>query len=198
MPQGEINYISEKKTLPSHTAANSGTHPISRQNTEAGWVTVGTRNLMNSRDEARDKAKNTQIPADWITYRKLRNICTSSLLVDKKCHYRRQFEKFGKFEKFEQENYSSKLYKLTKYLLGWNNSSFPVSFLINGQPVNAPQKMANILLDTFPKKVENVIAALPPITDDPHKTLKAALEKWGDSANRREKFCLREISIRDI
>ena len=84
---------------------------------------------------------------------------------------------------------------MTKHLLGWDNNSAPVTFLVNGQPISAPQKMVNILIETFSKKVENLIAGLPPKNEDPHIILKNALKKWGDLAAKRETFKLREISL---
>ena len=161
---------------------------IQLKNNHKSWVKLKTRNLMKTRDDARNVARLSQNPADWQVYKNLRNLCTTSLKKDKKLHYK------SKFLEFKNENDSGKLFKMTKKLLGWSKSSAPVYFLDNGQAIRSPQKMANLLLDTFSKKVEFLLRSLPPVSEDPHSILKSALRKWGKS-NEREKFSLREISL---
>ena len=133
--------------------------------------------------------KDTQNTDDWKNYREVRNLCTSSLQADKKSYYNDQFKRF------EKENDSGKLYKKTKHLLGWKTGGAPTSFLVNGQRVCSPQKMADLQIDVFTEKIRKLVRMLPPITDDPHKILKMALQKWGPRADTRGKFSLREISL---
>ena len=143
---------------------------------------------MELRDTLRNTARLTQYQPDWAAYRKQRNLCTASLRADRKIHHKKLFSNF------ETERDTGKLYKLTKNLLGWDSTSAPSSYIVDGVQINSPKLMANVQLETFSKKVKNLIQALPPVTEDPHFLLKRALEKWGAAAQSREKFSLQEIT----
>ena len=60
--------------------------------------------------------------------------------------------------------------------------------------INAPQKMANLKLATFNKKVADLMKKFPVIKGDPLKILKMALKKWEHYADRRPKFVLKTIT----
>ena len=66
---------------------------IQIKNNHRTWVSVETRDLIKTRDTARDLAKNTQSLTDWNCYRKLRNRCTASLRTDKKISLQKIIQK---------------------------------------------------------------------------------------------------------
>ena len=162
---------------------------IQLRNNHKSWVSKTLKAKIKVRDLSREKARLSQLPADWQVYKSLRNSCTANL-KDEKRSYNKML-----FQKFESEKYISNLYKLTKNQLGWGVGGPPESLIDNGQRISAPGKMANLQLDCFVEKVAKIVRGLPPTTEDPLKILKVAILRWGQNAELRETFKLREISL---
>ena len=163
---------------------------IQIRNNHKSWVSSATKLEIKRRDSAREMARLSQDPVHWGIYRQMRNACTTSLRKDQK-EYHKIF-----YMRYETENDIGSLYKLTKHQLGWGGGGgSPESFIIDGQRVSAPTKMANIQLDHFTEKINKITRRLRDNMGDPHKTLKLALERWGALAAQRPKFQLREISL---
>ena len=79
------------------------------------WLSDATKQKMVERDVARTVAMISDSEVDWQSYRRLRNLCTNLQRKDRGCYLTTTYAKF------ETENDSSKLYSLTKQLLGWKN-----------------------------------------------------------------------------
>ena len=87
---------------------------IQRRTRYLNWLSDSTKDKMEERDKAKDKARDTKMESDWIIYRKQRNECTRLQNRDRTEHLRKTYERI------ELENYSSRLFSLTKNLLGWS------------------------------------------------------------------------------
>ena len=67
-------------------------------------------------------------------------------------------------------------------------------FIINGEQISAPQKLADVQLWAFKNKIEKLMQNLPTLKGDPLVLLKNALQKWGMFADRRPKFIFKNIT----
>ena len=86
------------------------------------------------------------------------------------------------------------MYQTTKNQLGWSNGGTPEFFILDGKRISAPIKLANIQVEAFKMKVENILNKIPVSQNDPLRLLKMSLQRWGDRADRREKFNLAKIT----
>ena len=164
---------------------------IQLKNNFKNWVTQTTLDKMKLRDDCREVARNSQKPEDWNFYRTQRNICTAALRTDRKTYLRRTYEKM------EQENDISSMHKMTRNLLGWLSGGTPDFYLLNGRRIGAAKEMANHQLSHFRDKIVRLQNEIPPQTENPHKFLISALERWGGRRHLRPKFKLREISLKE-
>ena len=169
------------KTAPLSTVQISKKHK--------NWVTGATKQLMESRDQLRDTARHSQDPLDWASYRRARNLCTSSLREDRRASAKQDFEKC------DREKDAGKLYKLTKARLGWDTGCSPITFLVNGNQVTAPKKLADIQQKFFIDKSRKLAEELPITNEDPHKLLRKAINDWGQKAEDRKSFKLRKVTL---
>ena len=78
--------------------------------------------------------------ADWLAYRRLRNLCTGLQRKDRSDHLT------STYAKIESEHDSRKLYSLTKQLLGWNHGGTPTTFCIDGRMITRQQELANTMV----------------------------------------------------
>ena len=152
------------------------------------WVSSDTKAEMTERDSAREKARHTDLPADWKTYRELRNRVNTNLDKDRKNHFKQ------KYEKHLEDNDTAAVYNTAKQQSGWKSVSTPVSFQLDGTNITAPQMMADIQMNTFENKTNKLLSQLPAQTEDPTTSLRAALEKWGVNKSRREVFSFKEMT----
>ena len=95
----------------------------------SNWLEDMTKAKMLERDMAREVARVSGSNQDWDTYRQLRNQSTRMQRADKASYQKRMFDKF------EQENDTSRLYGMTKSLLGWKKTTPPTCFQVEGRPV---------------------------------------------------------------
>ena len=144
------------------------------------WMDDETREMINERDTAREKARTSKLDEDWNQFKTIRNRCTLAVRKRKKKHLA------GIYIEIEKNNDSKSLYNMTKSHLGWKSGGPPQSFLIDGKKISAPQQMAQEQLKYFNKKVEKLLEDLPPKTDDPLATLKQRMDKFGDPASRKK------------
>ena len=102
---------------------------------------------MEERYSARDKAVNSQSPADWQNYRRLRNICSHQTETDKTNYYTKIYSDIA------NEGNTSKLHKTTSELLGWYTGGPPKQFLIGGKLIQSPVEIANKQIKYFSEKI---------------------------------------------
>ena len=133
---------------------------------------------MKERDEMRQEAVNSKRMEDWKKYRQMRNKCTAELRNDRKNFLRKQYELH------EENNDVKSLYNQLKNQMGWKANGPPVSLRMEDEIIRSPRKMANILNKFYKEKIEKLINKLPQSNEDPMKTLKGAMERWGDRTNR--------------
>ena len=97
------------------------------------WVTEETKNLMSERDNARETARISNLPENWRHYRELRNTVNKQLDKDKNKYFK------DKYEKHLKENDTAATYNTAKFQTGWKSAATPVSFLVDGIRITAPQ-----------------------------------------------------------
>ena len=66
--------------------------------------------------------------------------------------------------------------------------------VFEGKNVTAPQKIANIQVNYFSKKVKKLMDAIPDTNLDPLCYLKNALERWGNVKTSRPLLKFRKIT----
>ena len=137
------------------------------------WVSNNTKTLMTARDKMRDRAVQTGSQEDWGEYRRLRNLCNKCVKTDRGQNLKNHFERLL------ANMDTRRIYNLAKKKMGWKKMGSPEVFLVNGEKVTNPKKMAEIQIDTFYNKVKKLIDKLPPQVNDPLKYLKRALSRWG-------------------
>ena len=145
---------------------------------DTAWVSANTKSLMTDRDRVREEARCGQDPTKWNSYRKLRNKVNTELDKDRREYYLNIYSK-----QLEQKDVSG-IYKLAKIQAGWKATSTPVSFLVNGRKVTAPQELADVQLQSFKNKTATLIRNLPPPPEDPLTNLEEAMRNWQNKDNR--------------
>ena len=152
------------------------------------WVSDNTKAEMTERDSAREKARHTDLPADWKSYRELRNRVNANLDKDRKNYFKQ------KYEKHLENNDTAAIYNTAKQQTGWKSVSTPVSFQLDGTNITAPQTMADLQMNTFENKTNKLLSQLPAQTEDPTTSLRAALDKWGVNKSKREVLSFKEVT----
>ena len=100
------------------------------------WISQRTKDLMDRRDKVRDVAVKSSRREEWREYRELRNLC--SLKVKQDINSRLKIT----FEKLQKGNDLRGLYRLAKNKMRWKIVGTPEAFLVNGNMVTSPKKMA--------------------------------------------------------
>ena len=102
----------------------------------APWVGESTKDLQRERDEAQEKAAQSDNPEDWRQFRSLRNQATAGSRADKK-----EWEK-NKLD--HRDNASTDIWKSVKGWLGWGGG-VPQTQLFTGGRIVAKQVQSIIL-----------------------------------------------------
>ena len=137
------------------------------------WVSLDLKNKMKARDSLREVARISGDAVDWSNYRKIRNEVTKDVKKTKEVHFKYIFEHLTETKD------SRKIYGTTKHLLGWQQNSSPTSLLVDGRLLKKPIEMANVLIEHFEQKINNLRSKQWPREDDPLIPLRAALDRWG-------------------
>ena len=137
------------------------------------WISDNTKRIMKDRDEMRDKAARSSQLEDWEDYKVLRNLCNKSVKKDRSDNSKKLFENL------HERKDSKGLYTLVKRKMGWKPAGAPEIFVIDGEKISNPKKMADVQMKFFKEKVENLKNKLPPQKNDPLVHLKSALQRWG-------------------
>ena len=112
------------------------------------WLSDSTKNLMRERDSARETARVSQSESDWTKYRHLRNRCTNVQKTE--CA---QFLR-SKYTDIENTNDASKLYSLTRQLLGWKQAGPPVCFQRDGKLIRKQKEVAECQAKFYREKIK--------------------------------------------
>jgi hypothetical protein len=100
----------------------------------APWVGESTKDLQRERDEAQEKAAQSDNPEDWRQFRSLRNQATAGSRADKK-----EWEK-NKLD--HRDNASTDIWKSVKGWLGWGGGGPPTQLFTGGRIVTSPARIA--------------------------------------------------------
>ena len=146
------------------------------------WLSIETKDLMETRDKTRERARVSKVDDDWKLYRVQRNRVNKMVNLDRKKHYDDMYSRHHKNKDI------SATYKAAKNQAGITKNTSPTSFLIEGNKITDPQTMANIQSKTFHEKTSKLLDKLPSSTVDPCAELQKSLDKWGVSRDNRENF----------
>ena len=138
----------------------------------SNWLDKKTKELMNKRDRQTNLARSTDSQDDWSLFKKLRNKCVKAVKSAKNYYFCTLYDKMRK------ENDIKGIYKITNYK--------------DGKMYRQPCEMANLQLDFYRKKVQDIRRKIPVTVRNPHRFLDYALDKWKD---KRPVFAFRMISL---
>ena len=155
------------------------------------WLSEETKDLMKTRDNTRETARQTDNADDWKLYRSQRNKVNRLVNTDRRKHYDDIYTKH-----YENKDVGG-TYKAAKNQAGWFKNTSPTSFLIDGRKITDPQDMANLQSKTFSDKTSKLLDELPPPTIDPCASLQSSLNKWGNKKESREIFKFKPITNMD-
>ena len=128
------------------------------------WLSPESKKLINDRNNAQQKASESKSEEDWSVYKTIRNYVNSILKNEKSSWQKKKLENCN--------NDSGKLWKNVLGWLNWCSSSAPTKLFSAGQIITSPSLLANIMNTYFITKVNTIRQNLPPVNDDPLKTLK--------------------------
>ena len=155
------------------------------------FITDETKTCMELRDNSREVAKRSGDESDWIEFRRLRNLCTSKQRADKK----KQLNEI--FENIEVEKDTSKLFTISKNLLGYMKSGTPSCFKVDNVVFRKQKDLANIQVDYYEKKVNTIKDKLPRVNVDPLEILRSSFERWRP-AGGRPSFVLKSVTEKEV
>ena len=136
------------------------------------WISDLTKSTMADRDASRERARRTQDPVDWESYRTARNLCTKLQKKDKGEYDR------ANFKRLQTETDTGKLFKLTRKMLNWNQAGPPTQFLSEGKVVRKEKELADLQALYYRDKVRNIKNLIPKVNRDPLEKLKKAFDRW--------------------
>ena len=150
----------------------------------APWLSDETKNIQKERNEAQEKAAQSNDPEDWRLYRSLRNQATAKGRSDHK--------KWEEDKLDPNQNTSTDTWKTVKGWLGWGNSGPPTQLFYKGRMVTKPAGLACSMNGFFIDKVKGLRDNIPLVNSDPLKKVKEAMQ------NRECNFNLRLVSVSDV
>ena len=133
------------------------------------WLSDNTKSAMVDRDRARELARTTKLETDWRQYRQKRNICTKLQTRDKK-----QYES-GIFEEIAEKKDTKRLFMTTRKMLNWKTGGPPTKFLIGGKLWQKAEKVANLQMEYFTKKLIRIRSSLG-TSEDPLRLLSGHMK----------------------
>ena len=175
----EANYNFQEKFLQvlEKMAPLRKIQPRSQKN---GWISSATRAKMVRRDQVRNSAMISSLQEEWNLYKELRNQVNRDVKRDRNLHTK------NTFQKIIDNKDTRALYRMTKNILGWTQGGTPETFMKDGQQIKSPKEMAQIQLEAWGNKVNNLKNKLPMQTEDPLTTLNRAFENWDNTGNLNE------------
>ena len=155
------------------------------------WLSDSTKESMILRDVKREHARNTKDPVTWSEYRSLRNETNHMVNSDRKKHYD------DIYDRLHTNGDVGGTFKTAKNQAGISKNSSPSSFLHEGLNITDPQAMADLQMEVFSDKIDNLIRELPPPVIDPCSILKKSLDDWGERKDARQEFKFKTITSTD-
>ena len=120
-----------------------------------------------------------------------RNNCTRRQRDDKKKYLQEVYKEI------EKENDTSKLFKTTRNLLGWNQPGGPSCLKINGITHRKQKEIANCQMEFYIDKIQNVRNKLPKVNIDPLCTLRKLFRRWIPTGGM-PKFELKSVTEKEV
>ena len=155
------------------------------------WLKTETKQRMSDRDRAREQARETDTEQNWSDYRKIRNECTMKQRQDKKDYMK------DIYKKIEEEDDTTKLFSMTKNLMGGTNLGPPTSLRTEQGIIRKQKDMANCLASYYSEKIKKIKSKLPRVNGDPLEILRRLYNRW-DPELIRPQFKLRSVSELEV
>ena len=121
---------------------------------------------MKVRNEAQEKAAETDNPDDWRIYRNIRNQVTASCRRDKAVWEREKLD--------HMSNTASDTWKTVKGWLGWGSAATPTKLFSDGRLVTSPGGLAACMNKFFLDKIKRLRQNIPAANADPLVRLREA------------------------
>ena len=155
------------------------------------WLSDPTKTLMNLRDSAKEKARQSGTEEDWMDFRRQRNQCTAEQKRDKQRHLTELFNMI------EDDKDSGKIFATTKELLGMTKTGHPSYFKVEGKTTFKQQELAEWQADWFQTKLKIITISIPQVCFDPLQYLKKAFNEW-DPPGDRPVFKFRSVTLSEV
>ena len=159
------------------------------RNKTTPWVSNESKNLITSRNIARQRAVASQRQDDWNNYREIRNKCGAQVRKDRKIFLK------NSYENMQQNNDVKGLYGQVKKLAGWKTTGPPAALRMEDEVYKKPKDIANIQCNYYAKKIKDLMNKLPRTTSDPLETLKNAIIRWNKKYQQIQNFKLQPVGI---
>ena len=132
------------------------------------------RNLMNERDELKNRASRSNSKDDWLEWKKVKN------RVNKMIRKEKNSKKDNEILKVSNDSSAKSLWNMVRNRACWPSPSSPTVLKIGENDfTSSPLKMASALNEFFISKVEKICESLSDCDLDPTITLKKVMSKWG-------------------
>ena len=147
----------------------------------APWISDATKDLQKARNEAHEKAAQSDCPEDWRHFRSLRNQATASSRSDKREWERKKLDNHA--------NNSTDIWKCVKGWLGWGGGGPPTQLFSGGRILTSPVGIATAMNGFFIDKIRRLRGGIPATFSDPLYKLREAMK------NRKCTFKIKEVDI---
>ena len=164
---------------------------VQQRSNYKNWIGVETKSEMKLRDDARKKAKQSDLEIDWLEFRNRRNKCTSMQRQDKKQY----LDKI--YKDIEEDKNTRELFSVTRKLLGWSQAGPPNSLKIDGNILLKQKLIADAQMNYYTAKIEKVKKLLPQVNTDPLVILKRIFQRWKPTG-MKPKFELKCVTEKEI
>ena len=155
------------------------------------WISRETKQQMERRDMAREIARASDLDQHWEEYRQLRNTCTSSQRQDKKQYLK------DNFRRIEEEKDTSKLFSLTKSLMGRKGLGPPTSLKTENGILRKQIDITKCQVIYYENKIRTIKMKLPQVNTDPLALLRRAFRRWIPPGGRPG-FKLRSVTEKEV
>ena len=123
--------------------------------------------MKEDRENAQEKASQTDNPEDWRAYRSLRNQVTAKSRADKKAWEKQKLD--------HTKNSATGMWKTVKGWLGWSGGGPPTQLFSDGKLVTSPTGLGAAMNKFFVDKIKRIRASIPRVFTDPLARMKEAM-----------------------
>ena len=157
---------------------------IQTNKNQPNFITPETKEILNLRDQALKKSKETKNQDDIRQFKTYRNLAHKLISKDKTNYTKNQFEK-------AQHN-TKKLWQITKDTIGWVKNSSPNTISHQGKTYHSPKKIADIINFTQISRNISLHRNTPKTETDPTKNYQKLVK------NKNLNFEIQKLSMRQL